>query len=96
MMKIVTMLVLLSLSLGAIGCEERVVGTRNDWVGSQYHPQPEQPAEPEKDFGEHLGDSLRGTGEFLFGWTGLTGGNESRSNEMTVTDVEPADRMTEQ
>lgn len=93
MIKIVAVLVLLTLSLGTVGCQERVVSTRNDWIGSQYNPVEERPLEREKGFGEKVGDSLSDTGEFLFGWTGLTGKKRS-SPKPFVTEVEPAERMS--
>ncbi|MEX2673208.1 MAG: hypothetical protein WD294_13980 [Phycisphaeraceae bacterium] len=63
------------LMLGSVGCQERVVGTENSWVGSQYRTA--EPEEPEEDFGESLGRGLENTGDFLFGWTGLTGNKSS-------------------
>ena len=73
------------------GCQERVVGTDDGFSGSQYRPEPS----PQQDKGvaESLGDGLRNTGDFLFGWTGLTGDNRQRSRVGESRDIEPSHRL---
>ena len=74
---------------GGTGCEQRVVGTQNDWVGSQYRPvEREEPG-----MGEKMGQGMRNTGHFLFGWTGLTGDKPRRQQRLgDLGDVEPSER----
>lgn len=71
-----------------VACEERVVGTRNDWVGSQLdRVQPEQ----EKDATDEFFDD---TGEALFGWTRHLTGEKKKSDRPTIGEVDLSDRET--
>ena len=74
------------------GCQERVVGTDDGFTGSQYRP--ESAPQQEKGMGESIGDGLRNTGDFLFGWTGLTGNNERRRSRVGDSrDIEPSHQL---
>ena len=71
------------------GCEERVVGTRNDWVGSQLDRV--QPVAEKPDATDTFLDD---TGEFLFGWTrDITGKKMPAPNRPAVREIPLDDRI---
>ena len=76
-------------ALFAAGCEERVVGTRNDWVGSQLDRVQPRQAEPDK-----TDDFFDETGEALFGWTRkITGEKKKPKPRPAVRDIPLDDRL---
>jgi len=79
-------------ALGVVftGCEQRVVGVRNDWAGSQlprnYYDQ--RPSKNSKDKG-----IVEGLGKAMFGWTDSLFGKKKRP-KTTSRDVDLTERMT--
>jgi len=74
----------------AAGCEQRVVGTRNAWVGSQYERIAPPKPQPKRDGPiEAVGRGLSRTGDFLFGWMG--GGKKKAAPPPTTIDSWSAD-----
>lgn len=85
-MKIVLRVFFGLVCVGAVffaGCEERVVGTRNDWSGSQLDRV--QPVAEKPDATDEFFDD---TEEFLFGWTRhLTGEKKPVKRPPAVRDI---------
>ncbi|MBI1369613.1 MAG: hypothetical protein GC162_13280 [Planctomycetes bacterium] len=77
-------LLLLAMTLLA-GCEERVVGVKNSWVGSQYE-YAEERYPPQK----KQADPLKSVGNTLFGWTdGLFGSKKRPRTGEQIGEINP-------
>jgi len=87
--------ILTTLAAGVLtGCEQRVVQTRNSWVGSQIEMAEQRHPNEKKQAKSNFFDD---TGEFLFGWTDALSGDDKKkkSSDSAISGNKLKDRQSQ-